>query len=116
MPIKDPDKRREYQREYQRKHYSKKSQYYKDKAKAKQQLLGEIIREAKNVPCTDCGVKYPYYVMQFDHVRGVKLMHVSLLAKRGSLQKVHDELAKCEVVCANCHAERTAQRSGLAQR
>ncbi len=26
-----------------------------------------IVREAKSVPCADCGVKYPYYVMDFDH-------------------------------------------------
>ena len=26
-----------------------------------------IIVAAKNVPCMDCGVRYPTYVMDFDH-------------------------------------------------
>lgn len=31
-----------------------------------------IVREAKSQPCADCGVRYPPYVMDFDHVRGPK--------------------------------------------
>src|SRR5207245_2408021 len=41
-----------------------------------------FIRAAKNVPCTDCGVKYPYYVMDFDHARGEKVTEVSKLIGR----------------------------------
>lgn len=26
-----------------------------------------FIVECKNVPCMDCGVTYPHYVMEFDH-------------------------------------------------
>jgi hypothetical protein len=71
-----------------------------------------LVREAKGVPCTDCGVRYPTYVMQFDHVRGVKLFDIGARAGQGtiSLVKLRTEIAKCEVVCANCHAERTYQR------
>ncbi len=29
-----------------------------------------LVRRMKDVPCADCGTRYPYYVMDFDHVRG----------------------------------------------
>lgn len=64
---------------------------------------------AKNGPCADCGIAYPPYVMQFDHVRGMKLREI---AKGSSLsaQAFAEAIAKCDLVCANCHARRTWQR------
>ena len=81
-----------------------------------------IATQAKtDVPCTDCGVVYPYWVMQLDHVpeRGSKAFTVSLTYTSGSDRRVMvtreelvAEIAKCDVVCANCHAERTHSRGG----
>jgi hypothetical protein len=72
----------------------------------------QITHEAKAQPCADCGVQYPFYVMQFDHVGdGDKTAHVSFLAwVPVSEAKLRAEIAKCEVVCANCHAARTWMR------
>ena len=73
--------------------------------------IREIKKKAKDKPCADCGVKYPHYVMQFDHVRGKKVITIgSATAKINSAKALHKEIAKCEVVCANCHAERTYVR------
>lgn len=72
-------------------------------------IYAEIVR-AKDVPCTDCNTKYPAYVMQFDHVRGTKSRDVSRLLASG-LTAVLREIELCEVVCANCHAERTYRRN-----
>lgn len=69
----------------------------------------QLIRDAKDRPCSDCGIQYPYYVMQFDHVRGVKSFNVSV-GWNNSYERIEAEIAKCDVVCANCHAERTYQR------
>lgn len=110
MPYKDPEKRRETQREYQRKHYESHSQYYKDKSTEKKQQIRGLVRAYKEQPCTDCKVRYPYYVMQLDHVRGIKLYTPAYLYQTGSIRKTTEELAKCEPVCANCHAERTHRR------
>jgi hypothetical protein len=69
------------------------------------------IHEAKNRPCTDCGIQYPYYVMEFDHLDAdAKHFNVSAGVTRASHERLLAEIAKCEVVCANCHAERTHQR------
>lgn len=69
----------------------------------------DITRQAKDRPCTDCGIQYPYYVMHFDHVRGEKKFNIGA-ARDYNTEKLLAEIEKCEVVCANCHAERTYQR------
>lgn len=51
--------------------------------------------------------------MQFDHLPGskhAKEFKLGLRSSNVSVSKVLVEIAKCEVVCANCHAERTYQR------
>lgn len=74
--------------------------------------LVKILLEAKSAPCTDCGVSYPPYVMQFDHLdsatKKFNISEVALLLPSESVLRA--ELTKCELVCANCHAERTYQR------
>ncbi len=65
-----------------------------------------LLIELKSVPCADCGIRYPHYVMDFDHVRGVKAGNVSLMKAEGQA-KLLAEVAKCDVVCSNCHRERT---------
>jgi hypothetical protein len=66
--------------------------------------------ELKSQPCTDCGVRYPHYVMDFDHVRGEKVAGLSDLLKVGDLARVKAEVLKCELVCSNCHRQRTWDR------
>lgn len=62
-------------------------------------------------PCDDCKLFYPYYVMQFDHVRGEKELEVSKASKYGwSIARTQNEIDKCDLVCANCHSERSYQR------
>lgn len=59
----------------------------------------------------DCGVKYPPYVMDFDHRDpSEKLLNVSKVGRYG-IQSLLDEIEKCDVVCSNCHRERTHQRN-----
>lgn len=70
-----------------------------------------ILDERKNVPCMDCKRPYPICVMQFDHVRGKPCPHGGLVALiSSSTKQLMDEIAKCDVVCANCHCIRTYNR------
>jgi len=65
-----------------------------------------------DTPCKDCGRQLPSWVMHFDHRPGEeKVCEVSRLAKSNiSTKQLLDEIAKCDVVCANCHADRTFQQ------
>ena len=66
----------------------------------------DVMRSYKDRPCADCGVSYPYYVMEFDH-RGDKEFAIADNAHRVSESKLRNEIAKCDVVCSNCHKART---------
>ena len=70
------------------------------------QACQKIINAAKAVPCQDCHKMYPPYVLDFDHVRGKKRFNVSRGGCRSG-QVLLAEIAKCDIVCANCHRERT---------
>ena len=60
-------------------------------------------------PCTCCGEsRIP--CLQFDHYQGEKLGNVSHMVNSSSLVKIKEEILKCRVLCANCHAIRTAEQ------
>jgi hypothetical protein len=76
--------------------------------------LTSWVRQLKSEPCVDCEHTFHPTAMQFDHVRGVKVLKVSDLVARGcSRAKILAEIAKCELVCANCHAVRTHERRNI---
>jgi hypothetical protein len=61
--------------------------------------------------CVDCG-EIDVLFLQFDH-RGRKTTDVSRLVGNGCPpSRLADELAKCDIRCANCHRRRTAERGG----
>ena len=65
------------------------------------------IKKIKNVPCMDCGISYPSYVMDLDHRNpALKYKGVAQML-RYPHEMVIIEIAKCDVVCSNCHRERT---------
>lgn len=62
-------------------------------------------------PCADCG-EDDWIVLEFDHVRGTKTYCVAAMVGKGSaMSSLIEEVAKCDVVCANCHRRRTYARS-----
>jgi hypothetical protein len=61
-------------------------------------------------PCVDCGETNPL-VLTFDHVRGIKKGNISDMVGRGrSIDAIKAEIAKCDVVCFNCHMKREHKR------
>lgn len=82
---------------------SDKSEVRKTKA-----YLSRYLKDLKaRTPCADCKIQYPYYVMDFDHIRGRKQKNVMELIPTLSKKKIDEEIAKCEIVCSNCHRIRT---------
>jgi hypothetical protein len=71
-----------------------------------------ITAHLKANPCVDCGETDPV-ILEFDHLK-TKDFNISDAARKGvSIKKLNDEIAKCEVRCANCHRRKTYERSGL---
>ena len=71
-----------------------------------------IVNHAKDRPCADCGGRFPPEALDFDHVRGLKKCSVSRLVNTGhSVIVLRNEMALCDVVCANCHRTRTRNRA-----
>jgi len=69
-----------------------------------------FIQDAKKRPCADCGVEYNSWIMQFDHLPGHEKHFMLSKGFLRSMESIIAEIAKCEVVCANCHLERTHSR------
>jgi hypothetical protein len=88
------------------KHYAANKEYYAERNRQRREEFRAIIQNAKNVPCVDCGASYPYYVMDFDHL-GDKIFTIAQIYKISSVKKLLEEIAKCDVVCSNCHRIRT---------
>lgn len=64
--------------------------------------------------CTDCGFAAHPAALQFDHVRGVKAFEIG--SRPGmAWDRILTEIEKCDIVCANCHAIRTANRRGATE-
>src|SRR4051812_6851725 len=92
--------------DWKRRNPAKQRAYIYKSLNTKRTARREKLRELKNQPCEDCGISYPYYVMEFDHIRGIKKGHLSLVSNFSDSEFL-EEILKCDVVCANCHRERT---------
>lgn len=99
--------------DYQKAYYKKNPRSINESSIKRKKAIREIIIDSKNKPCADCGIKYPYYVMDFDHLEDKKFILAVAASKLRSIKTVLAEIAKCEVVCSNCHRERTFARIGL---
>lgn len=103
-------------KEYDRKHYQSYTDAHKKLVRARSTRVRE--ENARNTfdyllshPCVDCGESDPV-VLEFDHVRGTKKKHVGVLINNSSWATILEEIAKCDVRCANCHRRATAKRHG----
>ena len=70
-----------------------------------------LLAQLRDAPCADCGGRFPFYVMQFDHRDGSsKRGLVTRMIGRAGRDRILAEAAKCDVVCGNCHRMRTYTR------
>lgn len=79
--------------------------------KGRKAAILDVIRAAKEKPCSDCGIEYPYYVMDLDHVRAEKKFNLAAATRiKPTMEVLLAEIEKCDPVCANCHRIRTHER------
>lgn len=90
---------------HNRRRYSNSKEYYKRNIK----LLAEYLSDRA---CIDCG-ETDMRVLEFDHVRGEKVANVAELCGRGICwRRIAEEIAKCDIRCANCHRRKTVTERG----
>lgn len=94
---------------YDRRRYEQRSNETKARVQAQAVKGASFINSFKGSPCADCGKRFPSFCMDFDHVRGDKTLNLSRM-KTHTRERIEAEIAKCELVCANCHKVRTESR------
>lgn len=74
-------------------------------------LIKFIADYLKANPCVDCG-EDDLLVLQFDHLRDKSFNISSIIGvkkKQVSLKILKEEIAKCQVLCGNCHLRKSAK-------
>lgn len=74
----------------------------------RRERVSAVLCEAKDVPCVDCGGRFPPICMDFDHKDSEKTVKLTDWARRigvseVAIKRLREEIARCDVVCANCH-------------
>ncbi len=99
---------------YHRKYYQQNKEKMLRGHREWQDVRRRHVDTLKNAPCMDCGGSFLPECMDFDHVRGEKKFAIGSWGAGGvdcsSNEDLNTEIAKCELVCANCHRIRTKQR------
>lgn len=97
---------------YNKEHYAEKNAWRQNKRKE----IRDYLRSLKiNKPCDICGGIFPPVAMDWDHINqdeksfdicqdGIREMY--------SKEKLHSEIDKCRLICANCHRVHSAMQRG----
>ena len=69
----------------------------------------------QGTPCLDCGGAFEWCAMDFDHrPEETKEFAIGYMSswttKPESIARVEKEIAKCDLICSNCHRVRTRDR------
>lgn len=87
----------------------------KTKTRARSKALTSSARtfiqeQKQGKKCADCKEDYPYWILEFDHL-GDKSFQISDFRHHTyDLKVIKAEIDKCEIVCSNCHKNRTYLR------
>lgn len=78
--------------------------YSKFKQIRKHKVKDEFLNFKKTLKCAECG-NNDFRVLDFDHIdRSTKEFNVADGIQGGfSIEKLMNEVSKCQVLCANCH-------------
>ena len=93
--------------EYTRIHYQENKEYYIEKRARQKHDSKQWLQDLKsNLKCNRC-VEDHIACLQFHHKdpNQKEITITQAVASGWSKNRIRDEMAKCEVLCANCHAK-----------
>jgi hypothetical protein len=100
------------QRPYNVEYYRRNRDIELQRVRVRQAGMVEFLRDLRRIPYADCGGTFRPYQMDFDH-RDPSTKTFNLMTGRAMLmasKRVLAEVAKCDVVCANCHRIRSREQ------
>ncbi len=107
MPLKDKEKRREYQREYMRKWYQNNKATHIAYVRNRDKKIKAWLKEYKqSLQCEDCGENHPACLDFHHRDPSEKKFSIGRLKDYLSMRLLQNEIAKCRVLCSNCHRKR----------
>lgn len=112
MGYKNPEDQKKFHKEW----YKRNRARLIEKAGRNNTLYKQRNREfiwdlKRNGNCLDCKGRFPPEAMDFDHTSDNKLKTIArMVSEAVSLKRIKEEIAKCDLVCSNCHRVRTAKR------
>lgn len=102
---------------YRRRYYLRNKEIMNNRANesrdSRRAKIYKIINKRKSeTPCADCKQFYHYTQMDFDHLESSEKVSsiANMIGQTRSLESIETEIAKCELVCANCHRLRHYHR------
>jgi hypothetical protein len=108
---------KECSRKYVKNHYKNNLKYYLDKARkrnlmVKKRAYAYLGPYLLSHPCVDCGER-DILVLEFDHGdRSMKEGEIRHIIQNGAtLEKVIEEVKKCDIRCSNCHRRKTEKEN-----
>jgi len=103
VPYKDPEKRKEVEKKSKAKYYIKNKAEIIAKQKTNRIVFNKWWSEyKKTLKCVQCGFDHPA-ALDFHHPPGTKEYPMNVLVRRRNKTLLQAEIAKCVVLCSNCH-------------
>jgi hypothetical protein len=120
MPFKDPEKRKAYQAAYKKRRWAEDAEYREKLRENKRRCKRgntETTRETRGrirkqinehkiqVGCCCCGFRQHAAALEFHHLdpKGKGFNVGSIISIACTVEEAWAEVAKCVVICANCH-------------
>ena len=99
------------QKAYDDKRWEEDSEYRERRRQKRAEVFArnrEFVRAIKRTtPCADCGGHFHPVCMDFHHVSDKKVQNIARLTTSAAMKTLAAEIAKCIVICSNCHRIRT---------
>lgn len=105
------NKCKECNKNYLKNHYDNNKRYYLDKNNRRKLNIRKYIL-SKKIECVKCGESHAA-CLDFHHKENKTINISEIFLWMWSVKRIDSELAKCEILCANCHRKLHWQQKNL---